>query len=477
MSQRWIVVVFLAVGCGRTDFAAVECPDDATDGVCAAADAITEKPVEDESGCGVQLGQRAVTFCDTFDAPAGIGDRAGALDGTSWRVARNGPVNVGQGQYNIWNRTNLEGCSGTVQVLPPNDIVICNGQLREASNDNNSGVFGAGGTTALSMTAKQPFDFDGRTGTIGFDVSNDSLGTHAAWPELWVTNLPVPTPFHHFDSWQALPEHGVGLRLSAAALVGDRGSCPTFDDLDKRRWTVDSVSVVRDYLLDAGGAQLTQRGCVIASSGPGDMNHVEVRVSRTSIQVWATDAGVAPTVDSMKLLAEVTNADLGFTRGFITLEDAHFNADEGPSPSQREHTFAWDNVAFDGPSVTAHPMFSAPDDTVAAVNNAVILGKLANAGATTSWSIANVPASPSATAARVLFNFLGEGTMVPSTLGVVVNGNVHTVPWPYPDTRLFTWRTAAITIAIADLVAGVNTVEIGADQALVYSNVDIELVP
>lgn len=64
-------------------------------------------------------------------------------------------------------------------VYPPGDILICNGQLREASNDNITLQFENGTVTTLAMYPKQPFDFAGRTGTISFDVSNDSHGTHA----------------------------------------------------------------------------------------------------------------------------------------------------------------------------------------------------------------------------------------------------------------------------------------------------------
>ncbi|MEQ1384020.1 hypothetical protein ABLW58_25550, partial [Salmonella enterica] len=89
----------------------------------------------------------------------------------------------------------------TALVNAPNDVIICNGQLREASNDNNSGAFEAGTVTVLAMYPKQPFDFAGRTGTVSFDVSNDTAGTHAAWPEFWLTDLPIPAPFNHFDTW------------------------------------------------------------------------------------------------------------------------------------------------------------------------------------------------------------------------------------------------------------------------------------
>ena len=44
------------------------------------------------------------------------------------------------------------------------------------------------------MYPKQPFDFAGRTGTVVFDVSADSEGPHAAWPEFWITDQPLPAP-------------------------------------------------------------------------------------------------------------------------------------------------------------------------------------------------------------------------------------------------------------------------------------------
>ena len=44
------------------------------------------------------------------------------------------------------------------------------------------------------------------------------------------------------------------------------------------------------------------------------------------------------------------------------------------------------------------------------------------------------------------------------------------------DTKGYTWRTFAVTIPASDLVAGTNVVQIGGDQALVTSNVNIVLV-
>ena len=77
----------------------------------------------------------------------------------------------------------------------------------------------SGTVTSLAAYPRQPFDFAGRTGTIVFDVSNDSQGTHMAWPELWVTDQPVPDPFVH-EGPGGQPRNGFGIRFAGC----DNGS-------------------------------------------------------------------------------------------------------------------------------------------------------------------------------------------------------------------------------------------------------------
>ncbi len=438
------------------------------------------------TGCGMQLATSPTIFCDTFDAPAGIGNRAGDLDGNVWGVSRaTGLFNLG-GQYNDWNATLIQKCDGTTALVnAPNDVIICNGQVREASNDNNSGQFEAGTVTVLAMYPKQPFDFAGRTGTVSFDVSNDTAGSHAAWPEFWLTDLPIPAPFNHFATWISLPKNGFGVRFSANAPVGNPGLCPNGNNLDKLRWTVDSAVVVRDYVMDdtqgygtRSSMAVQQLDCVIEPSGPNQMNHVELRISQNQIDVYATDAGVAATPATLKHIAVVTNANLTLTRGLIWIEDAHYNADKGDParPSQREHTFAWDNVAFDGPFTYRDFSYDALDNTLPGPNGSVNLGKMSQANQTSTWNVANMPANPQGTAARVLFNFTGEAHPNATTINVTVNGNAHSVAWPYPDQVTNTWRTFAVTIPLTDLVPGTNVVQLGADTAQIFTNVNIVLV-
>ena len=439
--------------------------------------------------CGLQLGG-AVTFCDTFDTKnPGIPSRTGDLDPNVWGASRLSQiVNLGQRQYNSWPTTQLQTCNGTTKVGPPNDIIICNGQLRQASNDNPSGAYEAGWVTVLALYPKQPFDFSGRTGTVSFDVSNDTHGGHGAWPEFWMTNLPVPAPFNHSASPHlALPEHGFGVRFAASATAGQWGSCPNGNNLDKRRWTVESAVIVRNYIMDDtefGGARtkmaLKILDCVAAPpDNSGITNHVELKISQNQIDVYATDAGVTPSANTLKRIAVITDANLSFTRGLIWLQDVHYNADKaetGPSaPSQRQHTFVWDNVAFDGPFTYRDFSYDALDaNRPNAAAQTVDLGKGSSPNQTASWDVLNIPANPKAASARVLFNFYQETAS--KTINVIVNGRAHPTPWPYPDTQQYTWRTMAVTIPITELVPGTNVVQIGADRDMVTSNVNIVLV-
>jgi hypothetical protein len=139
------------------------------------------------------------------------------------------------------------------------------------------------------------------------------------------------------------------------------------------------------------------------------------------------------------------------------------------------HTFVWDNAAFDGPFTYRDLSFDALDAAVpTGSSGAINLGKTSGAGQSSSWSVLGMPSAPAAEAVRVLFNFFHQDP--PTVLNLAVNGHTHVVPWPYPETQGFTWRTAAVSIPISDLVPGTNAVTVGADQTITSSNVDIVLV-
>lgn len=438
------------------------------------------------AACGMQLGSTPAILCTQFFVPYNNSAREGQLNGDVWGASRTtGNVNTGQNQLGMWNATVLNKCDGTnPTVVVPNDIIVCNGQLREASNDNNTLSFEDGTVTSLAVYPKQPFDFTSRTGTISFDVSNDTSGSHGSWPEIWMSNLPVPDPFSHFATWFAFPQHGWGLRLDANCDPGSACQCTNSNNIGLYRWTVGTFIAIRNYVYEdtdgfgtPTGMTVTPTDCVIMSSGPGSMNHVEIRMSQNQMDVYATDAGVVATPSTLRHIGVVTGMNLSATKGLVWLEDAHYNADKGDPtmPTQRQHTYAWANLAFDGPFTQRDFTYDAPDDGTVVSNGAKNLGKFSNSNATSSWSIAGLPANRLAGAAVVLYSFTNTGSAVPTTLNVTVNGHAHSIAWPYPDTDLTSWRTYGFVVNLSDLVTGTNTVLIGSDQPQVTANVDIAL--
>jgi hypothetical protein len=124
----------------------------------------------------MQTNSSATAFCDTFDAPSTVVSRTGQLNNSVWGVSRN-LTWVSLGQPWPYATTRINACGTMQDVLPGKDVQICNGQLRESSNDNLVGGldpaagFDGGAVSVLAMYPKQPFDFAGRVArTPAFDV-------------------------------------------------------------------------------------------------------------------------------------------------------------------------------------------------------------------------------------------------------------------------------------------------------------------
>jgi len=423
-------------------------------------------------------------FCETFSSPQPIGNRSGDLNGTLWGVSRQlGAVNFGQGQYYDVEPTILERCGTSIVAPPPNDVAICNGMAVESVSDQH-------GVTSLAMYPKQPFDIAGRTGTVTFDVSDDSHGTHRAWPEFWYTDQPVPAPFTHFSSLQSVPKNGFGVRFAAYCPpnvpgCGVRFVCPD-EPADVGVITVDSAVVINNYVSDdsftdvnVGTISVVPVDCVKASSGPGDMNRFQLQISKNEIDVYGSDAG---TTTPLKKIAVISNMSLTLTRGLIWIEDVHYNGDKD-GPDQGTHTFTWDNVGFDGPVLARDLAFDVLD------NLAPISGYpgLFNLG----WgvfptdtdpltlTIPNVYNVDHAAGALLTFNY---STYDPPTISYRVNnGAWRDQPWPFGacytqnDFVSCGAKTIAVPVDLADVQTGTNTIQFKSTQATAIANVDLVL--
>jgi hypothetical protein len=321
--------------------------------------------------------------------------------------------------------------------------------------------------TTLAMYPKQPFDIAGRTGTVAFDVSDDTQGSHAAWPEFWYTDQPVPAPFTHENTFLSTPRNGLGVRFSGS----NNGSCAA------GTFSVDSAVVVRNYeaydtFIGSHPADftLTDTGCVTDSSGPGNMNHVELRINQNEVDVYATNAG---TTSPLIKIATITNANLTLSRGLIWLEDAHYNANK--FNGQGTHTFTWDNVGFDGPVLPRDLAFDVLDALTPAGSGALNLGwNVPSDGTALTLQAPGVNNITAASAGLLTFGYWSYDTV---TLSYSLNGNTwHSIPWPYPDSSTYSWRTLAVPINLSEVVPGTNTIQFKSSAGADIANVNLIMV-
>ena len=402
-------------------------------------------------------GLAGAVFCETFSAPKGQGTRTGDLDPVLWGVSRVGEINPGQGVANDIPQVSMAGCGTTAWTFTPGDVRICNGQMYETVNDG-------GGVTNLDTYPKQPFDFAGRTGRVVFDVSADSDGTHGAWPEFIITDKPVPgmrksttgdTPPAAFN------QIGFSLDGCTAGPGGTTG--------------VGLVFMSKNGVYSEPGFQST--GCVTKGSAQA-MNHFEVQLSQNRLEVWGTDAGST----TLRRLAVADNLGLAFTKGLVWLDDVHYNARKAIEPcecgTQFNHTFVWDNLAFDGPKTYRDLGFDVPDANVP--------GKPTSAGDPTrrtgykvgtgdvTLPVNGVRRDQTPTGALVVLNTYSFAATIPS---IRINGGpwIDTA-WPSWGTT-FSWMSMAIPVPLDQIHDGNNTLTFkSGDDSTTIANISIILV-
>ena len=159
------------------------------------------------------------------------------------------------------------------------------------------------------------------------------------------------------------------------------------------------------------------------------------------------------------------NLNMPMTRGVIWMEDVHYNANK--FNNQGTHTFAWDNVGFDGPTPyrdltfdvqdTARPTSATPSAPTPVASPRPVC---------TGCKPRPRPTSPS------------TGSLSPRACRACsVNGGPwHDTPWPF-DSETYTERTIAIPIPL-DEVSKVTTPSSsnGTASAHRVANINIVLI-
>jgi hypothetical protein len=293
----------------------------------------------------------------------------------------------------------------------------------------------------------------------------NSQGTHGAWPELIITDEPVPGARYSVSG--GIPAHAqnsVGITFD-----GCGGGCVgrvytskngTYYVSNGSQDTAGSDAVDPTAVL-THDAQVQTANLTTTPSMP--INHVEIQISQNALVVWASDPGGA----NFKKIAHVDNLGLTFTKGLVWMSDTHYNARKAlfcDCGTQYDHTFLWDNLGFDGPKTYRDLGYDVPYAQKAtdqpaglgadSATPAWILGYKLDGNATNTYTIPNVTWKQTPTKAKVVLNTLtyDDG----SSLSVYINGHTaDAVTKP-----ISSWETKAISFDLptADAVQGTNTI-------------------
>ena len=320
----------------------------------AGSDAASDPPRQYPNGppgCGLP----AAAFCETFDdvtAP-GLGEgRAGELDPRRWSGARMQPgLNFGESATPVRPAT-IPSCRADLpaQVFPDRDALVCDGNdriqsrhLLMAAAEQSYGQ--------LSLRARQPFDFEGRTGTVVFDAEGEITGFLQGWVSLSITAEPTPAPSfaieQNFENG-AVPRDGVEVHLFELCAADDRIG-------------VAQVNVLRDlvetyYVDDEGGRTPT---CVLTERGA--LNHFELRISRTHLEVWGSDRSLDGVHFGELTQLFALDVELPFERGYVHITTHNHSSLKYSQDMVDAWTARWDNVGFDGPVIVGAREHSIPD--------------------------------------------------------------------------------------------------------------------
>ncbi len=299
----------------------------------------------------------AAAFCDQFDAPAAANGRAGELDVALWSGSRAQPqLPTRDGLAIGILPAKLEGCRADLPatVYPDQDALICD--PTEAIPSNHLLLIAAAqnyGQTSLRI--RQPFDFDGRTGKVVFDAEGYLQGSLLGWVSLAVTEDPISAP--SFTTGGPMTQNDEGAQIPKNGFeIQFQDTCAGYKDPPVVG--VRMLIVFKDYVA----TEIKSEDHVCPTTEQAHLNHFEVSVSPSTIEIYASDssAGGGEFGDLQLLMS--ADVDLPMTRGYVTITShnhATIKYSEGNSLDSWQAR--WDNVGFDGPKLTGTREYEIPD--------------------------------------------------------------------------------------------------------------------
>jgi hypothetical protein len=451
-------------------------------------------------------------FCETFDN-AHPGGNGGDIDESRFSFARwgFGRRRASSRDYrdgvlvNTWSNPFPTMCGQEfTDIVPPDDVRVCDGQLTE--------VFKDGGSLPInSFMIRQPFDFTDRTGTIVFDVDakrNDGWDGHGWWLEVWITEDPAPIPYHGAPGVGSYPRNGVGFQI---APHGDAFGDITSNSLAKYAVSREYDMHTEDLFPDLGEQRVT------IQVQDTVMNRFKVMLSTDTLEIWGSDAGSPET----HLMGTISGLDLNFTVGYVHFQHVHYNASKTPNCDCTDDTgedcgltacyanppegnaelccwanpdgifasdsqaYRWDNIGFDGPR---YPSGRASDVVMPVTDVSFEEEGILFKSVETGWSLGTGGSSEtvSVTVDNVDLTDAMRATLNISYAawpGVVLEYRLNGNAWrefetPYMDDGSVMLRAFTIDAPLADLVNGTNTIDLrDNDSGNSLGNIDLTIHP
>jgi len=296
-----------------------------------------------DSECGLSN----TAFCETFEAgPSATRGRGGDLDPALFSLGRVAPQNVSGGDKDelVYGAT-IPACRSGIgdKVLPPDDDLICTPTTAIGSSHVLMAV--ASQNYGLnSIRVRQPFDFAGRTGTIGCDVDATMINGLFGWASIEITEDPIPTP--NFTDFEYGP-----LPRSALELQFDHDGCGAPGLISLK-----NVLVFKDFAVTKlGGAG--QPTCFATQRG--HLNRIRIHVSQKKVEVLASDFSADGLTFAAPKPVFSSAMDLPFSRGWVHFSGHnHATIKYGGDDSW---ILRWDNLGFDGPKLMNFREYDVPD--------------------------------------------------------------------------------------------------------------------
>jgi hypothetical protein len=288
---------------------------------------------------------------DALATPAVSPGRGGDLDPAVWAVGRIQPSNIGNPNQPNYTRKALipddikTGLDDTL-VFPPDDMVIADaGYLNLAAVIQNYGYIG--------FMSRRPFDFAGRKGRIAFDCDFATVGALHAYIQVSITEDPVPCP----TFLQAVNDETGPIPRNALMLPFRNNQ-----SLGTARINIGGGCVYEDFVktnLDPD-VELTSTSCPATS--PGALNHVEIYVSASRLEVWMTDTLSGGSFPNNRLIY-ASDLDLPFTRGYVHIAARNHASVKYGSALTTTYNFRIRNFLMDGPRLPVPRAYEIPDNT------------------------------------------------------------------------------------------------------------------